>query len=252
MNIVIIKETLLYSLIPLITMIIGGVWSANFKVGDKMQSTILHLAAGVIFAVVAVEILPDIVEKGSITNISVGFFAGLGTMLLIKHFSHKAEEKHKLQVTKYTEIGKKLLPWALIIGIAVDIFIDGILLGVGFAAGQSEGILLCAALSLEILVLGLVVGTELKNENFSKNRILTIISVTALTFVVGAFLGSVMLSIVSEEVLTYILAFGLSALIYLVTEELLVEAHEKKDTPLNTAIFFVGFFIFFIISIISK
>ena len=37
------------------------------------------------------------------------------------------------------------------------------------------------------------------------------------------------------------LSFGLMALLYLVTEELLVEAHEKPDSPLISAMFFVGF-----------
>jgi zinc transporter, ZIP family len=37
------------------------------------------------------------------------------------------------------------------------------------------------------------------------------------------------------------LSFGLMALLYLVTEELLVEAHEKPDTPLISSMFFVGF-----------
>ena len=37
------------------------------------------------------------------------------------------------------------------------------------------------------------------------------------------------------------LTFGLMALLYLVTEELLVEAHEKPDSPLISAMFFVGF-----------
>lgn len=37
------------------------------------------------------------------------------------------------------------------------------------------------------------------------------------------------------------LSFGLIALLYLVTEELLVEAHAKPDSPLISAMFFVGF-----------
>ena len=37
------------------------------------------------------------------------------------------------------------------------------------------------------------------------------------------------------------LSFGLIALLYLVTEELLVEAHENPDRPWVTAMFFVGF-----------
>ncbi|MDW4783771.1 transporter, partial [Escherichia coli] len=36
-------------------------------------------------------------------------------------------------------------------------------------------------------------------------------------------------------------AFGLIALLYLVTEELLVEAHQTPDRPWVTAMFFVGF-----------
>ena len=43
------------------------------------------------------------------------------------------------------------------------------------------------------------------------------------------------------------LAFGAAALLYLVTEELLVEAHEVPDTPLLTAMFFVGFLALFIL-----
>ena len=41
--------------------------------------------------------------------------------------------------------------------------------------------------------------------------------------------------------LTGFLAFGLIALLYLVTEELLVEAHEIPDRPWVTALFFIGF-----------
>ncbi len=41
--------------------------------------------------------------------------------------------------------------------------------------------------------------------------------------------------------ITGFLSFGLIALLYLVTEELLVEAHEKPDSPLISAMFFVGF-----------
>ena len=36
-------------------------------------------------------------------------------------------------------------------------------------------------------------------------------------------------------------AFSLVALLYLVTEELLVEAHEAPEKPWTAALFFVGF-----------
>jgi ZIP family zinc transporter len=45
----------------------------------------------------------------------------------------------------------------------------------------------------------------------------------------------------SPVVIAGFLSFGLMALLYLVTEELLVEAHEKPDSPLISAFFFIGF-----------
>ncbi|NWP75002.1 transporter, partial [Escherichia coli] len=43
------------------------------------------------------------------------------------------------------------------------------------------------------------------------------------------------------------LSFGLMALLYLVTEELLVEAHARRDTPLISAMFFIGFLVLLLI-----
>ena len=45
----------------------------------------------------------------------------------------------------------------------------------------------------------------------------------------------------SPRVLEGVLSFGVAALLYLVTEELLVKAHEVPETALTTATFFVGF-----------
>lgn len=52
-----------------------------------------------------------------------------------------------------------------------------------------------------------------------------------------------MIKYLPEVFFTELLSFGAAALLYLVTEELLVEAHETKDTPLITSSFFLGFLI---------
>lgn len=48
------------------------------------------------------------------------------------------------------------------------------------------------------------------------------------------------------------LSFGAAALLYLVTEELLVEAHEVPKTTLSTAMFFLGFLILLIIDMVRQ
>jgi ZIP family zinc transporter len=42
-----------------------------------------------------------------------------------------------------------------------------------------------------------------------------------------------------------VLAFGVAALLYLVTEELLVQAHEVEDTAIQAATLFFGFIVLF-------
>lgn len=49
----------------------------------------------------------------------------------------------------------------LITLIAVDVLVDGLVLGLGFAAGEKAGLLLTVALTLEVLFLGLALAAEL-------------------------------------------------------------------------------------------
>ena len=63
----------------------------------------------------------------------------------------------------------------------------------------------------------------------------------------GAVAGTFLFRGMAPMWLTGFFAFGLVALLYLVTEELLVEAHEKPETPFATAVFFVGFFLLIIL-----
>ena len=58
---------------------------------------------------------------------------------------------------------------------------------------------------------------------------------------IGLMFFIVAVALLSPVWITGFLSFGLMALLYLVTEELLVEAHEKPDTPLISSMFFVGF-----------
>jgi hypothetical protein len=64
-----------------------------------------------------------------------------------------------------------------------------------------------------------------------------------LLLVIGAGLAATVLQGLSGPPLGADLAFGVAALLYLVTEELLVEAHEVRENTVTTAMFFVGFLV---------
>ena len=179
-----------------------------------------------VFAAAASELLPDIVPKKSPLAVMIGGTLGVVVLLSVKSLTKKAQGSVSLIAT-----------------VGLDVLIDGLILGLGFAAGAKAGILLTIALTLELLFLGLSVSATLSQASSDRKRIVTITAGLALLLPVGATLGTA-LGGLSGSILAALLAFGLVALLYLVTEELLVEAHELPDTPLIAATFFVGFLLF--------
>ncbi len=63
----------------------------------------------------------------------------------------------------------------------------------------------------------------------------------------GTVARTLVLGSAPAALLAAILGFGVAALLFLATEELLVEAHETVDTPLLAAMFFVGFFALYVL-----
>ena len=67
---------------------------------------------------------------------------------------------------------------------------------------------------------------------------------------VGSVTGVLILGGASESVVTAVLAFGSIALLYLVTEELLVGVRNVPETPWHTLVLFSGFILVFVIEML--
>ena len=238
-----ISQLLGYALIPAATMSLAGFWAVWRAPGENMRSALMHFAAGVVFAVLAVEFLPDLVHEHSALATGVGFALGAAAMLVIRAWNAKRTEN---------EIdGTNTVSGSLIAATAVDIAVDGVMLGIGFAAGAKQGVLLTIALGFELISLGLAVALELQQGRMPLRRIgWNIISLSAL-FIFTAVLGTFGLSFISGILRVGVIAFGAAALLFLVTEELLDEAHEVPETPLLTSMFFVGFLVILLMELLS-
>ena len=260
-------KVLLFTIIPVAAAILGGIIAAFRPIGPRFGSAIQHFAAGMVFAAVGVELLPDVVSKHAPVATILGFSVGIALMLLIRALAERLEEagaeteaekaaegarveEVRIETANSNQTGAANLPTGLIAAIGVDVTIDGLLIGIGFAAGAKEGILLIVALTLELLSLGLATSATLHKSGISRSRSIAITSGLALLPFVGAGVGAGLLGGLSGAWLEAVLAFGVAALLYLVTEELLVEAHEVPETPLITATFFIGFLILLIITMV--
>lgn len=230
-----VLSILLYALIPAATILLGGVLAVLRPPGAKVRSAVQHFAAGLVFAAVAVEILPGMIHERKPVAATIGFAIGVALMMLIKWLT---------EGKKGEALTDKTLPedrTSLFLTLSIDVLIDGLLIGISFAAGAKAGLLLTVALAVEVMFLGLAAAVALSESGASRVKILFTCAAFSLLLLAGAGLGAAFLSHWSGAALEGLLSFGCAALLYLVIEELLVEAHEEIETPVQTAMFFLGF-----------
>lgn len=232
--------------IPVGATVLGGAIAVFRVPSDKIRSLVQHFAAGVVMAVVAGELLPEITREHRPLGVLIGFVLGIALMLGVKALTERIERSDE-----QSGAGNRATKTGLLVAVAIDVFLDGLLIGVGFAAGERVGTLLVVALTLELLFLGVSVAASLTEAKV--NHVRTLLTVTALSalVVLGALLGGSLLAGLSGLALEIVLSFGAAALMYLVVEELLTEAHEVKETPLITTSFFVGFVALYLLDLLA-
>lgn len=239
-----VAKAALLVLFPVLAAAAGAALAAIRRPGPTLTSGIQHFAAGVVFAALAGEILPDLAHQGRLPAVVAGFAVGVALMLTLGAYGRRVEAANENRAGNAA--GR--LPLGLLIAVGIDLLIDGLLVGLGVTLGATQALILTIALTIEILFLAVVVCGELLDLGVPRLRAATISGSLGLATAVGAITGAAVLGNAGPTVLAAMLAFAAAALLYLVVEELLVEAHEETETPLLGAMFFVGFLLLYILA----
>lgn len=227
--------------IPALVSLGGGVLASLWKPNLHTRSLIQHFAAGVVLAALAVELLPEIGREHVPGIILIASF-GLGSLFMygLKLWTMRLEHNASSAATG--------LGTGLLLATFIDVATDGFIIGAGFAAGGETGTILALGLSVELLFLGLA----LTSEATAGWRIIAISGALGGTVLTFAMLGNVLLAGASHALIGGTLAFSAAALLYLVTEELLMEAHTVEEKPISTLVLFGGFLSFWSIQLIGQ
>lgn len=236
----VLAQALSYTALAVVAALLGGVIAVYRPPGPQMESNVQHFAAGVVTAAVAAELLPGIHDRAPVIVV-LGFAIGVATMLLI----------HRLSTTiQRRDVGGQFAGAAgLLITVGIDMLIDGVLIGVTFLDNPDTGVIIAVALTIEVLFLG-VAGVVALPDDMEALRKLAVPAAFGLLLASGVTAGVFALDGVTGAPIAIILAFGSAALLYLVTEELLVKAAEVPETPVSTTLFFVGFLAIFLLDML--
>jgi ZIP family zinc transporter len=229
--------------IPALVALGGGVLASVWNPNHQTRSLIQHFAAGVVLAALAVELLPDIERENAPGIILAGCFA-LGSLFMygLKLWTMRIERQAALSGTG------KASSTGLMLATFIDVAVDGFIIGAGFAAGGQTGMILALGLSVELLFLGLALASEAT----AGWRIVAISGALGGTVLSSSVVGNILLSGASHAAIGGALAFSAAALLYLVTEELLMEAHVVEERPISTLVLFGGFLAFWSIQLLGR
>ncbi len=229
--------------IPALVALGGGILAAVWSPNHQMRSLIQHFAAGVVLAALAVELLPEIGREHAPGLVLVASFA-LGSLFMygLKLWTMRLEKKANV---KEAAVG---LSTGLLLATFIDVATDGFIIGAGFAAGGETGTILALGLSVELLFLGLALASEAT----TGWRIIAISGALGSTVLIFSLIGNALLTGASHAVIGGALAFSAAALLYLVTEELLMEAHTVEEKPISTLVLFGGFLSFWCIQLLGQ
>ena len=229
--------------IPAAVAALGGVLAMFWHPSRHSRSLIQHFAAGVVLAALAVEVLPELEREHAPGWLLIGSFAVGGILMYLMklwsiHMEQSAEKNAHAEQWNY----------GLIMATFIDIAVDGFIIGAGFAASHETGLILALGLSVELLFLGL----SLVSETIKGWRVLLMTFLLGTVVLISTVGGNYLLTGASTLIISSILAFGVAALLYLVTDELLVEAHTVEEKPSSTLWLFAGFMVFWSIQLTAS
>lgn len=225
-------RAVLVQIVPALALIGGGVLGSRFHPQQRLRGIIAHLVGGLVLGTAAADLMPAASRSGHLLALAFGFCLGFSLLLVINAV---------LTEPKAAETAQQLRPLLiLLLPFLVDSLIDGLVVGISSDA-TDHGWIIPLAVALEMGFTAVGVGTLL-GRGAGRWRSTLGGALMAALYLVGLGISGSLANWLKGPALTGLLAFGTAALIYLVIEEVMKEAHAdgEDDSGVVNLAFFVG------------
>ena len=230
----------------------GGALAELVPVSRRTLSLSLHAAAGIVLAVVGLELVPQALEASPPWVPILAFVGGGLFFLAVDGVIERAGASAAAPGTPgddTTDAEKGGNPLVIYAGTSLDLFSDGIMIGTGTVINPALGFLLALGQTPADIPEGFATIATLRQAGFSRSRRLAYTAALGLPLLVGGTLGYFALRSAPEIVLLSVLALTGGALTSVVIEEVVPESHRGRDSRLATTFLVSGFALFAAISV---
>lgn len=220
----------------------GGMLAELFNVSGRTLSLALHLAAGIVLAVVGLELMPEALEAEPPWVPLLAFTGGGAVFIGLDRAIGYVQARMG---------GGERQAGALAIfsGVSMDLFSDGVMIGTATVLNPALGLLLALGQVPADVPEGFAAVATLRNAGMSRKRRILMAAGFAVPILLGAALGFLALRQAPEIVTLSVLALTGGALTAVVVEEMVSEAHEGETSRIGPIFLTLGFALFAAISV---
>lgn len=231
-------HAVLLSALPAVGNFAGGAVAEFVATSRSMLSRALHVASGIVLAVVAVELLPAAMS-GSAPLWAVVAGLGLGGAFYVL-----------LEWTMDAISGAEAPgAWMIYAAVAVDLFSDGLMIGISSNVSFHLAFVLTVGQLMADAPEGFATIANFKHRGAPRAQRLILSASFVLPCLLGASVGFWLLRGQAESMQLAALAFTAGILLLAAVEDMLKEAHEvAEDTRASAAFFLGGFILFTVVS----
>ena len=228
-------------------MVVGGLLGSRFRPGRRLRGIVAHLVGGLVLGIAAADLMPAASDSGHPLALAIGFCLGFSLLIVINAVLDDPDDADQVMDTS-----DRPRPMALLmLPFLVDSSIDGLVVGISSEAAQ-QGWVIPVAVALEMGLATLGLGTLL-GRGAGRWRSMMAGGLMAGTDRIGLTIRGRLTNGLQGPPLTATLAFGTAALIYLVVEEVMKEAHTRgeDDSSVVNVAFFLGLLCIWLLDSVS-
>jgi ZIP family zinc transporter len=226
------------------------------RVSDKTQDTLMGFSAGVMLSASSFSlIIPALkLSRGylpvpllSATAVGVCILGGAVVLHLCNQF---IPHEHFFTGTEGGPSPLKLKRiWLFVLAITLHNFPEGLAVGTGMGSQSWElGLPILVGIGLQDLPEGFVVAMALLSVGYSLRQALGVAIFTGVVEAVAALLGYfAMLQV--QSLLPWALALAGGAMLYVVSDEMIPESHQKENSKYATAGLMLGFVLMMVLDV---
>ncbi|PSB23318.1 ZIP family zinc transporter [filamentous cyanobacterium CCP2] len=232
---------LAFTALPALGNFAGGILAEFITASDRALSLALHAATGVVIAVISLELIPQSLQVDAPLMTVFSFVAGGLFFVAI-------DQVTQLVKTRFGSGDVNVGPWMIFLGVAIDLFTDGVMIGTGSTIATELGLLLALGQIPADVPEGLATIIAFKRQGVPRRKRFQIAAAFVIPIFVGATIGYWLMRGQSELVKMALLTFTAGILTTLVVEEIIPEAHQDGEARFATLLFLGGFALFGLLS----